>query len=101
MSDLEKDKSFQACRDTNALSSHFDAHNGDFDTPEEFIRAYLNHDHRAVAALSLQNMEQLRDALEIMCPDIREEMKHETTTPQQMKKYLDQLADPTTPKPVA
>lgn len=101
MSKLEKDKAFQAGRDANALSGHFDAHNGDFDTPEEFIRAYLNHDRRALAALSLQNMEQLRDALEKMHPDIREEMKAETTTPQQMKKYLDQLADPSTPKPVA
>lgn len=101
MSDLEKDKAFQACRNTNALSSEFDTHNGDFDTPEEFIRAYLNHDRRALAALSLQNMEQLRDVLEVMRPDIREDMKRQTTTPEKMKKYLDQLADQTTPKPVA
>ena len=33
-SELEKDKAFQAPRDTNALSGHLDAHNGDFDTPE-------------------------------------------------------------------
>jgi hypothetical protein len=36
-----------------------------------------------------------------MHPEIREDMKRETTTPQEMKKYLDQLADPSTPKPVA
>lgn len=101
MSDLEKDKAFKACRNTNALSGEFDTHNGDFDTPEEFIRAYLNHDRRALAALSLQNMEQLRDVLEVMHPDIREDMKRQTATPETMKKYLDQLADPTMPKPVA
>ncbi|HEX2753330.1 MAG TPA: hypothetical protein VHP34_09585 [Alphaproteobacteria bacterium] len=101
MPKLEKDKVFEAPREANALSAHFDTHNGDFDTPEEFIRAYLNHDQRAVAALSLQNMEQLRDVLEKMHPEIREDMKRETTTPQEMKKYLEQLADPSTPKPVA
>jgi hypothetical protein len=99
MSKLEKDKSFQAPRDANALSAHFDANNGDFDTPEEFIRAYLQHDRRALAALSVQNMEQLRDVLENMYPEIREQLKEETLTPENLKKQLDYLSGPDAPKP--
>jgi len=97
---LEKDKSFQLPRTANALSGQFDAHNGDFDTPEEFIRAYLNNDRRALASLSLQNMEQLRDVLKRMHPEIRELMKEETSTPQKLKQYLDELANKTTPNPI-
>lgn len=89
--DIELDVSFKAPREANALSRHFDAHNGDFDTPEEFIRAYLSHDRRALATLGVQNMELLRDALEKMCPDIREAMREETTTPRRMREYLHQL----------
>jgi len=100
MSDLEDDKKFKTSSSTNALCAQFDEHNGDFDTPAEFIRAYLNNDARALAALSVQNMEQLRDVLEDMYPEIREALKEETTTPQNMKKYLKQLADKNTPEPI-
>lgn len=93
-SDLEKDKNFKAPKDANPLSKHFDEHNGDFDTPEEFIRAYINNDRRALAVLELQDMTQLREAMENMSPALRKMMNGVTeASPEAIRKYLKFLAD--------
>lgn len=91
MADIEKDKAFKAPADANALSKHFDSHNGDFDTAQEFVRAYLNNDRRALEALGVQNMEKLRDVLENMYPDIREKLHEETSTVEHLKTCLENL----------
>lgn len=83
-----------------SLSKLFDDNNGDFDTPGEFLRAYLKRDPRALSALSLQNREQLGDILEPMFPEIREIMKEETLTPRKLQQYLAELADKKTPNPI-
>ena len=101
MAKSKGDSSPKLLGDNMTLSENFDTYNGDFDTPEEFIRAYLEYDHRALAALSMQNMEQLRDVLEIMYPEIRLLMKDETTTLENMRKYMNAMADKSTPKPIA
>ena len=44
-------------------------------------------------------MEQLRDVLENMYPEIREQLKEETLTPENLKKQLDYLSGPDAPKP--
>ncbi len=101
MTKSKEDSSPELLGDHVTLSDKFDKFNGDFDTAQEFIRAYLEYDYRALNALSMQNMEQLRDVLEVMYPEIRLLMKDETTTLQVMKKYMDAMANKATPKPVA
>ncbi|MFH1159267.1 MAG: hypothetical protein V1721_10390 [Pseudomonadota bacterium] len=96
----EKKKPFPSPGSRNALSGQFDANNGDFDTLEELIRAYINHDTRALEVLDLKNMEQLRDVLERLDPKIREIMIEETSTPQRLQQYLANLADKSNPDPV-
>ena len=100
MAKSKEDGSHKLLGDHVTLSDKFDDHNGDYDTAREFIRAYLKYDYSALAALSMQNMEQLRDVLEIMYPEIRVLMKDETTTLENMKKYMDAVADKTTPHPI-
>ena len=84
----------------HVLSIQFDKHNGDFDTLVELIRAYVNHDLRALEVYDLKNMEELRDVLEIIDPKFREIMIEETSTPERLKEYLADLENRLTPNPI-
>ena len=102
MSDLKKDKEFKAPIDENALSKHFDDFNGDFDTPEEFIRACLRNDPRALGLLKQKPLDSLKDMLEPMSPEIRQSMERLWGTqaaPHPEKKEPAQESDLETPEP--
>lgn len=89
--ELEKDKRFQTDSSTNALSGVFDAYNGDFDTAEEYIRAYIKNDRRALEKLDVQNMDELFAAVERLYPDIAAKMREKVITPDVVKACLDTL----------
>ncbi|MDD9900851.1 MAG: hypothetical protein OXT65_07725 [Alphaproteobacteria bacterium] len=91
MSDLENDKRFKSGVDANALSKNFDAHNGDFDTPEEFIRAWLAGDKRAFANMKNMNKDILHEVLETMRPEIRDLIERAILRPDHLEELQRQL----------
>lgn len=102
MSDLEKDKAFKAPTDANALSKVFDNFNGDFDTPQEFVSACIRRDPRALEILDRKQLDNLRDALENMAPEIRQHMEfliREKEQPKPEFKPTPKKATPPAPSP--
>jgi len=85
---LKLDKSFKAPKDANALCANFDSVNGDFDTPEEFIRAYLLNDKRALNSLKMQDMAQLKSAIDKMYPEMKEYTADGVISDAEMKEIL-------------
>ena len=83
----------------NALAKHFDAHNGDFDTPEEFVRAYLRNDERAIKCLKIQNIGKLKDALDEFYPELKDMHLDGIENPAEMKLLLDDLSQKLKLKP--
>jgi len=91
VSSLEKNK--------NELSSHFDAHNGDFDTPEEFIRAYLHNDARAIRSLNVKYVGRLKDTLDEFYPELKEMSLDGIDSPAEMKSFMDEMVKKINYKP--
>lgn len=89
--EFSPEKVFKAHRDANELCVSFDKNNGDFDTLEEFVRAYLENDRRALDTMHLQNMEQLFDVIETMSPEIAREIHGRVPSVEQMHCRIDEM----------
>lgn len=89
--EMDDDKSFSAPTDANALCGQFDDVNGDFDTPREFIRAYLAKDPRALKMLETQDFHQLKAILDKEYPELREYLVDGVITPDEMREILDKV----------
>jgi len=88
---MNLDKHFQAPKEANALCAQFDDHNGDYDSPGEFLRAYIQGDLRAAKSLKTQHMGKLREYLCNEYPEIRDMIDENIETPQEMTLFLDTM----------
>lgn len=78
-------------KNKNALSKHFDANNGDFDTPEEFLRAYFKGDESALKSLSVKHIGYLKDALDEFFPELKGTHLDGIESPTEMREYLEKM----------